>query len=96
MALSQQNVKTLIPTLLQSTATAYTTLGKGILALDQLNKVSELLEGVICSLKEEHGKYDDLLKVLKYDDLLTALPYPGVELYVTGEAIISKLFSSKS
>ena len=64
MALPQQNVKNLIPSLLKSTATAYTTLGKGILALDQLNKVSELLETVICSLKEEHGKYDDLLKVL--------------------------------
>ena len=63
MALPQQNVKNLIPLLLKSTATAYTTLGKGILALDQLNKVSDLLETVICSLKEEHGKYDDLLKV---------------------------------
>jgi hypothetical protein len=63
MSSSQRNVKTLIPSLLQSTATAYTTLGKGILALDQLNKVSQLLETVICSLKEEHGKYDDLLKV---------------------------------
>jgi hypothetical protein len=63
MAVTQQNVKALIPPLLQSTVTAYTTLGKGILALDQLNKVSQLLEAVICSLKEEHGKYDDLLKV---------------------------------
>ena len=63
MALPQKNIKTLIPTLLQSTTTAYSTLAKGVLALDQINKVSECLEAVICSLKEEHGKYDDLVKV---------------------------------
>ncbi|XP_028410986.1 uncharacterized protein LOC114533620 isoform X1 [Dendronephthya gigantea] len=64
MAVLEQNVRTLIPSLLQSTASAYTTLGNSILALGQLQKVSELLETVICSLKAEHGKYDDLLKVL--------------------------------
>ena len=63
MAVLEQNVRTLIPTLLQSTASAYTTLGNSILALGQLQKVSELLETVICSLKAENGKYDDLLKV---------------------------------
>ena len=55
--------KIAIPTLLQSTVKAYTRLGNGILALDQLGKASQLLETVICSLKEEHGKYDDLIKV---------------------------------
>lgn len=64
--MSKQNVKELIPALLQSTTTAYSTLGKGILALDQLNKVTLLLEAVICNLREEHGKYDDLLKVTYY------------------------------
>ena len=61
--MSQKNFKTLIPTLLQSTTSAYSTLAKGVLGLDQINKASDCLEAVICSLKEENGKYDDLVKV---------------------------------
>lgn len=57
-------LKNSLPSLLQSTATAYTTLGTGILALEKFQKVSELLDNVICSLKQEHENYDDLLKVL--------------------------------
>ena len=64
MAVLEPNVKTLLPTLLESTASAYTTLANSILALGQLEKVSELLETVICCLKAENGKYNDLLKVL--------------------------------
>ena len=83
MALSQQsclsNLKNSIPLLLQNTTKAYATLGAGILALDKFQRVAELLDNVICSLKEEHEKYDDLLRVIGiiiivHHYLITVLP----------------------
>ena len=57
------DLRALIPALLQSTTGAYGTLANGILALAKFQKATELLETVICNLKEEHNKYDDLVKV---------------------------------
>lgn len=96
MASSQQSclsdLKNSIPLLLQNTTKAYATLGAGILALDKFQRAAELLDNVICSLKEEHEKYDDLLRVIGIIITVFPLYFTNFRVYII---FILLLFSVK-